>query len=128
METIMVQENDEAILEVITAALKMKGYQVRSLEGDNENAIERIRRYHPKLVLVDCRPGTDSGKQLGHWIKAHFRKLPIIAFSCDNQVEEQYRTLGFDGYLKKPFELEHLYGVIRQHGHWKRRHRTVAAI
>lgn len=128
METIMVQENDEATLEVVTAALKMKGYQVRSLEDDNENAIERIRRYHPKLVLVDCWPGTNSGKQLAHWIKAHFRKLPIIAFSCDNQVEEQYRKLGFDGYLKKPFELEHLYGVIRQYLYRKKRHRITATI
>ncbi|MEO6631366.1 MAG: response regulator [Mucilaginibacter sp.] len=128
METIMVQENDEATMEVVTAALEMKGYQVRSLDGYNENAIERIRRYHPKLVLVDCWPGAHSGKQLSHWIKAHFRKLPIIAFSCDNQVEEHYRELGFDGYLKKPFDLEHLYGVIRQNRHFKKRHRIAAMV
>ena len=128
METIMVQENDEATLEVVTAALKMKGYRVCSLDDYNENAIELIRRYHPKLVLVDCWAGTHSGKQIGHWIKAHFRKLPIIAFSCDNQIDEQYHTLGFDGYLKKPFDLEHLYGVIRKHLYLKKRHRIAATV
>jgi len=128
METIMVQENDEATLEVVTAALKMKGYRVCSLEDYNENAIERIRRYHPKLVLLDCWLGTHSGKKLGHWIKGHFRKLPIIAFSCDNQIEEQYRALGFDGYLKKPFDLEHLYDVVREHRHRKRHHRIAATV
>ncbi|MEZ2336834.1 hypothetical protein AB6735_14425 [Mucilaginibacter sp. RCC_168] len=39
----------------------------------------------------------------------------MIAFSCDNQIDQAYQQLGFDGYLKKPFDLEELYGIVRKY-------------
>jgi DNA-binding response OmpR family regulator len=115
METIMIQEADEATLEVITAALQMAGYRGRSLTDDNENMLDMIRHHHPKLILLDCWLSNYSGKQVCHWIKSHFPRLPVIAFSCDNHIGEKYRALGFDDYISKPFDLELLYRVIRKH-------------
>ncbi|MEZ2336833.1 hypothetical protein AB6735_14420 [Mucilaginibacter sp. RCC_168] len=53
METILIQETDAATLEVVTVALQMEGYQICSLTDHHENALEMIRRHHPKLVLLD---------------------------------------------------------------------------
>jgi DNA-binding response OmpR family regulator len=114
METILIQEADATTLEVVTVALQMEGYQVCSLTDPNENALEMIRRHRPKLVLLDCWLSHYSGRQISHWIKAHFPRLPVIAFSCDNRIDEEYQQLGFDGYLKKPFDLDVLYQVVRQ--------------
>jgi len=115
METVLIQETDDTTLEVVTVALQMEGYRVCSLTDHDENALEMIRRYRPKLVLLDCWLGHYSGRQISHWIKAHFPRLPVIAFSCDNQIEQEYHKLGFDGYLKKPFDLEVLYQTVRQY-------------
>ncbi|MDB5029991.1 response regulator [Mucilaginibacter sp.] len=115
MEMIMIQEADAATLEVLTFALQMEGYRVCSPTDNNENVLDLIRRHHPRLVLLDCWLSNYSGKHICQWIKAHFPRLPVIAFSCDNQIDEQYRLLGFDDYIKKPFNLELLYQVIRKH-------------
>ncbi|HEY9533366.1 MAG TPA: response regulator [Mucilaginibacter sp.] len=115
METILVQETDAATLEVLTVALQMEGYRVATLPHQQENILELIRRHHPKLVLLDCWISHYNGKQTSHWIKSHFPRLPVIAFSCDNHIDEEYSKLGFDGYLKKPFDLTTLYTVIRNY-------------
>jgi DNA-binding response OmpR family regulator len=114
METIMVQERDTATLEVLTIALQMEKFQVCGLTDYSDNVLDMIRLHHPKLVLLDCRLSNYSGKQICHWIKSHFRSLPVIALSCDNHIDEHYRELGFDDYLKKPFDLEQLYYVVRK--------------
>lgn len=123
METILVQEPDAATFDVVSIALQMKGYRVYSLTDQQENMLEMIGRHHPKLILLDCWVSHDTGKQISHWIKAHFPHLPLIAFSCDSEIDHEYQQLGFDGYLKKPFDLQDLYQTIRRHlpGQIKRR-------
>lgn len=115
METIIIQENDEATLEVVTAALQLEGYRVYRLDDCNENTLVQIRRYRPKLMLLDCWLSMHSGKEVSYWVKTHFPRLPVIAFSCDNRIDQDYRLWGFDDYLKKPFDLEELYTIIRRH-------------
>ena len=115
METIMVQEPDAALLDVVSTALQMDGYRVYSLTDAHENIPEMIRRYRPKLILLDCWLRNSTAKQVAHWIKSLFPRLPVIAFSCDNHIDQEYRRLGFDGYLKKPFDLDVLYRVVSEH-------------
>ncbi len=115
MKTILVQETDPATLEVLTVALQMEGYQVFSLTNQQENILEMIKRHRPKLILLDCWLGHYTGKQITHWIKSHFPHLPVIAFSCDNHIDEAYQKLGFDDYLKKPFDFTTLYQTVRKY-------------
>lgn len=123
METIMVQETDAATLDVVATALQMKGYRVYSLSDANENALDMIQRYHPKMILLDCWLNNYSAGQVSQWIKAHFPGLPLVAFSCDDHIEEKYRQFGFDDYVKKPFDLNALYRVVQKNlpRHKKRR-------
>jgi len=121
METIMVQEPDAATLETITFALQMKGFRVCNMSDQHENILETISRQHPGLVLLDLWSGNFSGRQIGQWIKAHFPKLPVIALSGDSQIDAQYQLLGFNDYIKKPFNLELLNRVVRKN---LRRRRT----
>lgn len=125
METILVQEMDAATLEVLTVALQMKGYRVRSLTDHDDNVLDMIRLHHPQLVLLDCWLSHYSGRQITHWIKAHFPQLPVIALSCDHNIQEEYRNLGFDGYLKKPFDLEVLYRAIRKFSPHQGKHKLI---
>jgi DNA-binding response OmpR family regulator len=113
METILIQDDDEAIAEIVITALSMEGYRACRLAGDEENIMEMIRSHHAKLIVLDCWLGKQSVK-LCSWIKAHFPGVRVIAFSCDNQAGENFRDLGFDGYLGKPFDLQELYGTVRQ--------------
>jgi DNA-binding response OmpR family regulator len=113
METILIQDADEAIADVVITALSMKGYRACHLSDIHENILETIRSHGAKLILLDCWLGQQSVRLCG-WIKAHFPNLPVVAFSCDNNTRENFRVLGFDAYLGKPFELEELYRVVRK--------------
>lgn len=125
METILIQEANAATLDVVTTALQMEGYKVYSVTDKRENILELIRLHHPKLVLLDCWLGHYSGRQISHWIKSHFPNLPVIAFSCDNEIDREYQQYGFDGYVKKPFDLQTLYNVIKKHvPKYQKRRRT----
>ena len=115
METIMIQETDAAIMDVLVTALRMKGYRVCSLTDDNDNVLDMIARYHPKIVLLDCWLSNRSAGQVSQWIKAHFPRLPVIAFSGDNQIGEKYRQFGFDDFIKKPFDAKMLYKVVKKY-------------
>jgi DNA-binding NtrC family response regulator len=63
-------------------------------------------------VLLDCWLGNHSSKEISQWVKTHFPVLPVVAFTCDNYIEEAYRKFGFDDYIKKPFDLDLLYQVV----------------
>jgi DNA-binding response OmpR family regulator len=122
METILIHEPDAAILDILNTALQMEGYQVYRLENHDFNALELIRRHRAKLLLLDCWLSSYAGKRLCGWIKAHFPCLPVIALSCDNDIDIHYRDFGFDDYLRKPFDLASLYQVIRKHLSTRQRH------
>lgn len=128
METIMIQESDEAILDIVTTALQMEGYRVCSLDDTDENALDMIRHYRPKMILLDCWLSNYSAGQVSQWIKAHFPHLPVVAFSCDNLIEDNYRQFGFDGYIKKPFDLKVLYKVIKKYLPKSKKGREVAEL
>lgn len=117
METILVQETNSATLDVLTIALESEGYAVQSLFEQSENILDMIKRYNPKLILLDCWFSNYSDSQINRWIKAHFPSVPVIALSCDNRIDEKYRQFGFDDYLKMPFDLEMLYATIGKYAY-----------
>lgn len=113
METILIQDADRAIVDIVIMALRMEGYHACRLTDHHENMLEMIRKHQAKLLILDDWLGKQTVKLCG-WIKTHFPKLPVIAFSCDNNISQNYRVLGFDDYLRKPFDLEELYHVVRK--------------
>ena len=100
METILIQDADEAIADIVITALRMEGYRACRLTDNHENILEMIRGHRAKLILLDCWLGKQSVRLCG-WIKTHFPKLPVVAFSCDNNISQNFSVLGFDGYLAK---------------------------
>jgi DNA-binding NtrC family response regulator len=48
-------------------------------------------------------------------IKASYPHLPVIAMSCNNNINNVYDQYGFDDYIPKPFDLDMLYRTLRKH-------------
>ncbi len=113
METILLQEADDDIKDIVSEALKMQGYQVCCIESGKGNLPELVRRHRPRLLLLDCWL-TRFSRDICRQLKTHFPQLTIVAFSSDTDIDKRFRDLGFDGYLSKPFELEELYTLVRK--------------
>jgi len=116
METIIVQDKDESILDVLTIALQQEGFKVISVNTcDKTKILELIDKQRPHTVMLDIRLSDQDCIEVCKLIKLRYPQLPVIALSCNSNVHEQYRKDGFDGYIQKPFDLDLLYKVIRKH-------------
>lgn len=115
METIVVQDTDAAILDVLTLALRMEGFQVYPVQGEDEDFLTLVDQHRPHVVMLDfCLTG-ETAKQICYRIKSRYPHLPIIALSCNYNIDRLYGAGGFDDYIRKPFDLDVLYKVLRKH-------------
>jgi CheY-like chemotaxis protein len=69
------------------------------------------------MILLDNRLIEGYGRDFCKRLKSDpsSRYIPVILFSTNAQLEEMARESGADGYLKKPFDLEDLLDLVKQH-------------
>ena len=115
METIIVQDTDQSILEVLTLALEMENFKVYPLRDYEANFIELIENHRPHVVMLDFRIDGRKCIEILKTIKASYPALPVIAMSCNSNINTLAFASGFDGYIEKPFDFELLYRILRKH-------------
>ncbi|MFH1560138.1 MAG: response regulator [Chloroflexota bacterium] len=106
-KTILLVDDEEAILELISATLTYgDGYQF-VLARDGEEALNTARRDKPDLILLDILMPKRDGYYVCQALKqdpetAHIKVLILTALA---QEMERQKALdaGADGYLTKPF-------------------------
>ena len=111
--TILVADDDLQFLDLVTLNLELEGYGVLRA-GDGRQALERIERYHPDLVLLDVVMPRMSGFAVCHQVRA-CSTVPIIIITARGQEQEKIRglDLGADDYLVKPFSVSELLARVR---------------
>jgi DNA-binding response OmpR family regulator len=114
-ETIIVQDKDESILDVLKLALEMEGFNVIPVMHCNDDILNIIDKDRPHVVILDYRLDGKDCIDICHKIKDRYPHLPVIAVSCNVGIEVEYAKNGFDAYIKKPFDLDLLYKVINEH-------------
>ncbi len=117
--TVVVVEDDHAILELVSEVLTDEGYDVHAF-SEASGVVALVRDRRADVVLLDLWLGSDiSGwdilQQLrGETATAH---VPVIIFSADTKAlrhdEEQLRQLNCD-LLAKPFALADLLACVAQ--------------
>ena len=115
METIIVQDTDKAVLEVLTLALELENFKVYPLQDYDANFIELIEQQRPHVVMLDFRIDGIKCMEILQTIKASYPVLPVIAMSCNNNINTVAYAAGFDGYIEKPFDFDLLYRILRKH-------------
>lgn len=114
--TILVVDDDPAILLSISDYLQGSGYSVINAENGQE-ALSLVKEYRPHLVITDIIMPQMDGYELVRLIREQtfFRLLPVILLTSRTKTEEKifgYQA-GCDVYLSKPFELAELGAVVR---------------
>src|SRR5690349_7689613 len=128
MKTIIVQDTDPAILDVLSLALDMEGFQVWPVFGHDEDFLGLIQEHRPHVVVLDYRLDGESCKQICYRIKSQYPHLPVIALSCNYNIDRLYGEGGFDDYIRKPFDLDLLYRVLRKHIPEQKKHNAEDSI
>jgi signal transduction histidine kinase len=115
---ILIVDDSEALLELITSLLSIEGYSTSTVET-GEAAIEFLINNQPDLILLDrTLPGID-GFEVCKQIKGikKLARIPIIFLTASTNVKEKVEGfhLGAVDYITKPFQKEELLARVNSH-------------
>jgi DNA-binding response OmpR family regulator len=114
-EKILVIDDEEATVQLITILLERRGYEVIKAYRA-EDGLRKAYRVHPDLVLLDIMmpdmDGWDVCKRL-----RDMSDVPIIFLTARDDTRDIVKGLemGADDYIAKPYENDELIARIRAH-------------
>jgi len=113
---ILVVDDDESIRKVLATILEEKGYVVDTAQSGKE-AIEKSNVKFYNLALIDIRLPDMEGTKLLTAMKETTPKMVKIIItgypSLQNAIEAVNK--GADAYILKPFKVDSVLDVIREH-------------
>jgi CheY-like chemotaxis protein len=92
-----------------------RGFSFYGLAQCDGNFLELIASIRPHVIMLDFRFSGEDCIRLCREIKTVYPHLPVLALSCNSNINEVYDQHGFDNFIPTPFDLEELYKILRQH-------------
>ena len=110
---ILVVDDEPQIRRVLRSTLSFRGYTI-SEAASGEEALERIRKLKPDLILLDVNLPGMSGVEACREIR-RFTDAPIIILTVRSAERDKVMALdaGADDYVTKPFGIEELLARVR---------------
>lgn len=112
--TILVIDDDPAILFAVAEVLRMEGYAVETA-GNGAIGLERLHAAIPSLVLLDMRMPVVDGWAFARSVRARGMRVPTVVMTAAHDAAVWAHEIGADGYIPKPFQIDELLEVVRQH-------------
>lgn len=114
-KTILLIEDDEDLIAIMTMALKARGYEVLSAT-DGDGGIQTALAQKPDLIIMDVHMLDMSGVEICRHLKSSpsTGHIPVILCTGDarQSAEALQKEAGSDGYIRKPFDMNELYASI----------------
>ncbi|MDR2394312.1 MAG: response regulator [Treponema sp.] len=113
---ILIVDDEVISLEFFEVMLTKLGFMVEKAT-DGVEALEKVRRFYPDLIILDNIMPRMSGWECTKILKAdpQFREIPIIMLSALDDVKDKVEgfELGVDDYITKPFNFSEVLVRIR---------------
>jgi DNA-binding response OmpR family regulator len=105
---ILVIDDDETILELLTDALSPEYYVATA--HDALEGVEHLMGDHFDLLIIDLGMPVLDGVELIHKIRANspFTKIPILVLSAYPELRTRLRGSDVQAIMAKPFSIEQL--------------------
>lgn len=109
MDKVLVADDEENIVNLLKYALLKEGYDVETAY-DGYEASEKIRSFHPDVILLDIMMPNRDGYQV---CREFCGKYPIIMLTAKSDIVDKVAgmELGADDYITKPFDIREV--IIR---------------
>jgi DNA-binding response OmpR family regulator len=115
-KTILVCDDDEPLLELVTELLTDEGYNVECV-SDATSIFALVRRLHPDLILLDLWMPGISGEEITLKLKKDpaTSSIPIIIVSAHKDTVKIVLKIGADDFILKPFDINELSAMVAKH-------------
>lgn len=110
---VLVVEDESAIVEAVSYALELEGFQVSSAQGGREG-LDAARRLNPSVVILDVMLPGMSGLDVCRQLRQE-SDVPIIMLTAKEGEADKVAglELGADDYMTKPFSMRELVARVR---------------
>ena len=109
MSTILIVEDNESMLRMLSQTLTSEGYRV-FLSTDKPDGREKIQREAIDLVLTDFRLPSGTGIDILQASREQSPFIPVIIMTAHGTIEDAVQAVkaGAYDFITKPFDPEHL--------------------
>ena len=115
-DSILVVEDNQTNLELLSDWLESNGFRVRTAEN-LEQAFALLRTHPPRAILLDVQLGHEDGLTLATWIRHHpnLQNIPVIAVTAHAMVTDHERVIraGCNACIPKPIDFSQLGEQLR---------------
>jgi DNA-binding NtrC family response regulator len=115
MDTILVIEDKESMLDMLKQTLEGEGYQVIPAK-DGAEGIRKLADERIGLVLTDLKLPKKDGFEVLKAVKQENPLMPVIVMTAFGTIETAVKAVkeGAYDFLTKPFDMEHLLVLIKR--------------
>jgi two-component system, OmpR family, response regulator len=111
---LLVVEDEPNILELLSASLRLAGFEVATATSGLE-ALQAVQRHRPDLVVLDVMLPDLDGFEVARRLRSGDTRTPVLFLTAKDATEDKIRglSIGGDDYVTKPFSLEEVIARIR---------------
>jgi two-component system KDP operon response regulator KdpE len=111
--SVLVIDDDPAILRTLSINLIARDYEVRTAQG-GRSALRQVAERLPDVVLLDLGLPDVDGVAVLTRLRS-FTQIPIVVLSARHESDDKVEALdlGADDYVTKPFGMEELMARLR---------------
>ncbi|HWB59396.1 MAG TPA: response regulator transcription factor [Chthoniobacteraceae bacterium] len=109
METVLIIEDDPAMLRALKDNFEFEGYIVKTAT-DGEKGLDAVLKIKPDLLILDLMLPRINGYEICQRVRKEKLDLPIIMLTAKGQESDIVLGLnvGADDYVTKPFSIREL--------------------
>lgn len=114
-KTIMIADDDPAILDALEMLLQDEGYNV--VTSSNGDTFQKVNETLPDLLLLDIWMSGEDGREVAKVLKKEksTKHIPIVMISASKDIDKSARDSGADDFLAKPFEIDELLTLVTKY-------------
>ena len=111
--TVLVIDDDQILVKLVTSALKQEGFEVVSAH-DGQEGLRQMYDTHPDLIILDLNMPTMDGWTVCQRVR-EVSNVPVIMLTARDEPEEIIKGLdmGADDYIVKPVQMNILLARVR---------------
>jgi CheY-like chemotaxis protein len=116
MKTILVIDDEYALVESLTDLLEEEGYRVVSA-ANGKDGLTRVVKENPDLIITDFMMPIADGLELVRAVRAlpTFQAVPVVMMSASDMAGMvTNRRLKLSAFLSKPFQADELMSIVRK--------------
>ena len=113
-KTVLIVEDERAIVEILKFKLAREGYQTREAL-DGETGLQLAQTKDPDLILLDVMLPKMNGFDICRTLRAENNPVPIIMLTAREEEMDKVFGLetGADDYMTKPFSMKELMARVK---------------